>query len=69
MLLSPKEFLESDYLNLANAQWVQQLFYSPQVYIMGQDYTSPIDRQDKIYKDYEKVNPRTRPSVKYMYKR
>jgi hypothetical protein len=43
--------LESSYLNLPDGNWIEQLFYSPQVYIMNNDYTSPIDRQDKIYKD------------------
>ena len=43
--------LESDYLNLATANWLEQLFYSPQVYLMKDDYISKIDRQDKIYKE------------------
>jgi hypothetical protein len=43
--------LESDYLNLPDGNWIEQLFYSPQVYIMKNDYVSPIDRQDKVYKD------------------
>lgn len=30
--------LESDFLNLATADWIQQMFYSPQVYIMKADY-------------------------------
>lgn len=43
--------LESDYLSVADGRWIEQLFYSPQVYLMKGDYISPIDRQDKIYKD------------------
>ena len=47
--------LESDYLNLPTGNWLEQLFYSPQVYIMNKDYVSTIDRQDKIYKDMSPV--------------
>ena len=43
--------LESEYLSVPKAQWLNQLFYSPQVYIMKPDYISPMDRQDKVYKD------------------
>lgn len=47
--------LESDYLSLAQGHWIEQLFYSPQVYIMKSDYISPIDRENKIYKDLRPV--------------
>ena len=47
--------LESEYLNLPVGQWIEELFYSPQVYIMRNDFVSPIDRQDKIYKDLTPV--------------
>jgi hypothetical protein len=47
--------LESNYLTVEQGQWLEQMFYSPQVYIMGQDYISPLDRQDKIYKDLTPV--------------
>ena len=47
--------LESNYLNLSYAGWIEGLFTSPQVYIMRGDYVSPIDRQDKIYKDLTPV--------------
>ena len=67
--------LESDYLTQAGGDWLQQLFYSPQVYIMRPDYTSPMDRQDKIYKDLtpvqilstevETINPKHQKLVKY----
>jgi hypothetical protein len=47
--------LESDYLSVAYGGWLQQLFLSPQVYIMKPDYISQIDRQDKVYKDLRPV--------------
>jgi hypothetical protein len=47
--------LESDYLSVAQGDWLNGLFYSPQVYIMQKDYVSPIDRQNKIYKDLRPV--------------
>jgi hypothetical protein len=47
--------LESDFISVAVGQWLEQLFYSPQVYIMKPDYISPIDRQDKVYKDLNPV--------------
>ena len=47
--------LESDYLTKAGGDWLEQLFYSPQVYIMKPDFISPMDRQDKIYKDLTPV--------------
>ena len=47
--------LESDYISLAIGHWLEQLFYSPQVYIMQGDYVSEIDVNDKIYKDLTPV--------------
>ena len=47
--------LESDYLSVEQGNWLQQLFYSPQVYIDNGDYISPMDRQDKYYKDLTPV--------------
>lgn len=47
--------LESDYLSVPMGQWLEQLFYSPQVYIMKPDYISPIDVSNKIYKDLSPV--------------
>ena len=47
--------LESGYLNVPFSNWLQELFMSPQVYIMRDDYVSKIDRQDKIYKDLQPV--------------
>ena len=51
-----REFvLESDYLSESYGNWLEQLFYSPQVYEMKEDYISPLDRQDKIYKDLRPI--------------
>ena len=47
--------LESEFLSVPIANWLEQLFYSPQVYIMGEDFISPMDREDKIYKDLKPV--------------
>jgi len=47
--------LESEYINVAVGNWIEQLFHSPQVYIMKTDFISPIDRQDKVYKDLTPV--------------
>lgn len=47
--------LESEFLSDAYGDWLQSLFYSPQVYIMNDDYISPLDRQDKFYKDLRPV--------------
>jgi len=47
--------LESNYLSVAYSQWLEELFLSPQVYIMRPDYISPIDRPNKIYKDLRPV--------------
>jgi hypothetical protein len=51
-----REFvLESDYLSKSYGDWLEQLFYSPQVYEMKEDYISPLDRQDKVYKDLRPI--------------
>ena len=47
--------LESYYLTLSQGKWLEQLFYSPQVYLVKPDFVSPIDRPDKIYKDLRPV--------------
>ena len=47
--------LETDFISVSVGQWLEQMFYSPQVYIMKPDYISPIDRQDKVYKDLNPV--------------
>ena len=51
-----REFvLESDYINVQYGNWLEQLFYSPQVYEMKEDYVSPLDRQDYLYKDLRPI--------------
>lgn len=51
-----REFvLESDWLNVSYGNWLEQLFMSPQVYEMLPDFTSPLDRQDRIYKDLKPI--------------
>ena len=47
--------IETDYLSVPYGQWLEQLFYSPQVYEMKPDFISPIDRQDKVYKDLRPI--------------
>jgi hypothetical protein len=47
--------LDTNYLSIPQSQWLEQLFLSPQVYIMNGDYISTIDRQNKIYKDLRPV--------------
>jgi hypothetical protein len=43
--------LESGYLTKPVGDWLQQLFYSPQVYEVKSNYVSPLDSADKIYWD------------------
>lgn len=51
-----REFvIESDWLNVSFGNWLEQLFMSPQVYEMKPDFISPLDRQDKYYKDLRPV--------------
>jgi len=51
-----REFvLESDFLSEPLGDWLQQLFYSPQVYEVREDFISPMDRQDKVYKDLRPI--------------
>ena len=47
--------LETEYLNVPYSNWLQEMFMSPQVYIMSDDFVSKIDRQDKIYKALQPV--------------
>jgi hypothetical protein len=47
--------LESDYLSVPVGQWLEQMFYSPQVYEVKENFISPMDRQDKIYWDLRPV--------------
>jgi hypothetical protein len=51
-----REFvLESDWLTVPYGNWLEQLFVSPQVYEINEDFISPIDRQDKVYKDLRPI--------------
>ena len=51
-----REFvIETDYLSEPMGNWLEQLFYSPQVYEMKEDFISPLDRQDKVYKDLRPI--------------
>jgi len=51
-----REFvIESDFINVQYGAWLQELFLSPQVYEIKDDYISPLDRQDKVYKDMRPV--------------
>ena len=43
--------LETDFLSVPTAQWLEQLFMSPQVYEMKPDYVSPINASNILYKD------------------
>ncbi len=47
--------LESEFLSVPIAQWLEQMFYSPQVYEVKENFISPMDRQDKIYWDLRPV--------------
>lgn len=51
-----KEFvLETDFLNETYAAWIEEMFTSPQVYEMKDDFISPLDRQDKVFKDLRPI--------------
>ena len=47
--------LESEFLSVPTAQWLEQMFYSPQVYEVKENFTSPIDVPNKIYWDLRPV--------------
>ena len=47
--------IDTDYLTIPYGNWIEQLFYSPQVYIMQGDYISTINRQDYVYKSLTPV--------------
>lgn len=49
--LNREVILESDFISVPVGNWLEQLFYSPQVYEVKDDFISPMDRQDKVYKD------------------
>jgi len=43
--------VDSQYLNLSYANWLEELFISPQVYLVNEDYISPLDSPTTVYKD------------------
>ena len=47
--------VESEYLTIPQAQWLEQLFYSTQVYEVKQNFKSPIDSATKIYWDLRPI--------------
>lgn len=47
--------LDTDYLTEEEGNWLQQLFYSTQVYEIKDDFISKIDQQDKVYKDLRPI--------------
>jgi hypothetical protein len=49
--LNQEIILESNFLSVPTGNWLEQLFYSPQVYIMKPDFISPMDSSTKYYKD------------------
>jgi hypothetical protein len=53
--LNREIILESDFISVPIGNWLEQLFYSPQVYEVKEDFISPMDRQDKYYKDLRPV--------------
>lgn len=51
-----REFvIESDWLSVPYGNWLEELFMSPQVYEVKDDFISPLDKQDKIYKDLRPI--------------
>lgn len=51
-----REFvIESDYINVSYGNWLEELFMSPQVYEMKEDFVSPMNRQDYVYKDLRPI--------------
>jgi hypothetical protein len=53
--LNQEIILESNFLSVPTGNWLEQLFYSPQVYIMKPDFISPMDSSTKYYKDLSPV--------------
>jgi hypothetical protein len=53
--LNQEIILESNYLSVPMGNWLEQLFYSPQVYIMDNDFISPMNNSSTYYKDLTPV--------------
>jgi hypothetical protein len=51
MDVSQEFVVETEYISIPISNWLEQLFYSTQVYEMKPDYISPLDSPNKIYKD------------------
>jgi hypothetical protein len=51
MDVSQEFVVETEYISIPISNWLEQLFYSPQVYEMKPDYISPLDVSNKWYKD------------------
>jgi len=47
--------LETDYINVETANWLEGLFLSPQVYEVRDSFVSPLDSQEKLYLDLRPV--------------
>jgi hypothetical protein len=55
MDLNQEIVLESEYLTVPQGQWLEQLFYSTQVYEVKPNFKSPIDSASKIYWDLKPI--------------
>jgi hypothetical protein len=51
MDVSQEFVVETEYITIPVSNWLEQLFYSTQVYEMKPDYVSPLDVPNKWYKD------------------
>ena len=47
--------LETKYINVETANWLEGLFLSPQVYEVKESFISPLDSQEKVYLDLRPV--------------
>ena len=47
--------LETNYINVETANWLEGLFLSPQVYEVKDTFVSPLDSQEKLYLDLRPV--------------
>ena len=47
--------LETDFINVETANWLEGLFLSPQVYEVKESFYSPLDSQEKLYIDLRPV--------------
>jgi hypothetical protein len=47
--------LDTDYINVETANWLEGLFLSPQIYEVKESFISPLDSQEKVYIDLRPV--------------